>query len=376
MTPALLVLRDGRVLRGEALGAVGETSGEVIFNTAMSGYQEILTDPSYRGQIVAMTYPLIGNYGVNEADVESRRPWVNGFIVKEASAYASSWRGRVTLDDYLRTHGIVGIQGIDTRALTRHLRDHGAQDGIVSSAATDVETLRERARRLPGLVGRDLVREVSSESPFTWREGVWDPARGYTSAAPPRFKVVAYDAGIKLNILRQLVSSGCEVTVVPAITPAAAVLERRPDGVFLSNGPGDPEGVPYLIEAVRGLLGRIPVFGICLGHQIMGLAAGGRTYKLPFGHHGANHPVKDVATGRVEITAQNHGFAVDPSSVERSGWEPTHVNLNDATCEGMRHREWPAFSVQYHPEASPGPHDANYLFHRFLDLMNSRAKGA
>jgi carbamoyl-phosphate synthase small subunit len=376
MTGALLVLRDGRVFRGEALGAVGETSGEVIFNTAMSGYQEILTDPSYRGQIVAMTYPLIGNYGVNEADVESRRPWVNGFIVKEASAHASSWRGRVSLAEYLRTHGIVGIQGIDTRALTRHLRDHGAQDGIVSSAASDVDALRERARRLPGLVGRDLVREVTSESPFTWREGVWDPAHGYTPAAPPRFKVVAYDAGIKLNILRQLVSTGCEVTVVPATTPAAAVRERRPDGVFLSNGPGDPEGVPYLIDAVRELLGRVPVFGICLGHQIMGLAAGGRTYKLPFGHHGANHPVKDVATGRVEITAQNHGFAVDPSSVERAGWEPTHVNLNDGTCEGLRHREWPAFSVQYHPEASPGPHDASYLFHRFLDLMNSRAKGA
>ena len=369
MTPALLVLRDGRVFRGEALGAVGETAGEVIFNTAMSGYQEILTDPSYHGQIVTMTYPLIGNYGFNEADIESRRPWVSGFVVKEASAYASSWRGRVNLDDYLRAHDIVGIRGIDTRALTRHLRDHGAQEGLISSRESDVATLRERARRLPGLVGRDLVREVTSETPFTWDEGVWDPARGYTAPAPARFKVVAYDAGIKLNILRQLVSTGCEVTVVPATTTAAAVLERRPDGVFLSNGPGDPEGVPYLIEAVRELLGRVPVFGICLGHQIMGLAAGGRTYKLPFGHHGANHPVKDVATGRVEITSQNHGFAVDPASVERAGWEPTHVNLNDGTCEGLRHREWPAFCVQYHPEASPGPHDANYLFHRFTDLM-------
>ncbi len=370
MTPALLVLRDGRLFRGEALGAVGETSGEVIFNTAMSGYQEILTDPSYHGQIVTMTYPLIGNYGLNEADIESRRPWVSGFVVKEASAYASSWRGRVSLDDYLRAHDIVGIRGIDTRALTRHLRDHGAQEGIISSAESDVAALRERAWRLPGLVGRDLVREVTSEQPFTWNEGVWDLARGYTAAAPVRFKVVAYDAGIKLNILRQLVSAGCEVTVVPATTPAAAVLERQPDGVFLSNGPGDPEGVPYLVEAVRQLLGRVPVFGICLGHQIMGLAAGGRTYKLPFGHHGANHPVKDVATGRVEITSQNHGFAVDPASVQRAGWEPTHVNLNDGTCEGLRHREWPAFCVQYHPEASPGPHDANYLFHRFTDLMS------
>jgi carbamoyl-phosphate synthase small subunit len=375
VTPALLVLRDGRVFRGEALGAVGETTGEVIFNTAMSGYQEILTDPSYRGQIVAMTYPLIGNYGLNEEDAESRRPWVNGFIVKEASAVASSWRSRLSLHDYLRRHALVGIQAIDTRALTRHLRDHGAQEGIISSVESDVQTLRERARALPGLVGRDLVREVTSDAPFTWSEGVWDPARGHGPATPSRFRVVAYDAGIKLNILRQLAASGCAVTVVPATTPAAAVLERKPDGVFLSNGPGDPEGVPYLVAAVRDLLPRLPVFGICLGHQIMGLAAGGRTYKLPFGHHGANHPVKDTATGRVEITAQNHGFAVDPASVEREGWEPTHVNLNDGTCEGLRHRAWPAFSVQYHPEASPGPHDASYLFHRFAELMTS-VKGA
>ena len=373
MTPAaLLVLRDGRVFRGQALGAVGETSGEVIFNTAMSGYQEILTDPSYRGQIVVMTYPLIGNYGLNDADVESRRPWVNGFAVKEASAYPSSWRARVGLDDYLRAHGIVGLQGIDTRALTRHLRDHGAQEGLIAPATADVDTLRERARELPGLVGRDLVREVTADGVYTWSEGVWDPARGYTRAAPSRFKVVAYDAGIKLNILRQLVSTGCEVTVVPATTPAAAALEHRPDGVFLSNGPGDPEGVPYLVEAVRELLDRVPVFGICLGHQIMGLAAGGRTFKLAFGHHGANHPVKDVATGRVEITSQNHGFAVDPASVEGAGWEPTHVNLNDGTCEGLRHRDRPAFSVQYHPEASPGPHDANYLFRRFTELMTTK----
>jgi carbamoyl-phosphate synthase small subunit len=373
VTPALLVLRDGRVFRGEALGALGEASGEVIFNTAMSGYQEILTDPSYRGQIVTMTYPLIGNYGLNEEDAESGRPWVNGFIVKEASAIASSWRGGVGLDEYLRGHGIVGLQAIDTRALTRHLRDHGAQEGLISSTGADVDTLRERARALPGLVGRDLVREVTSDAPYTWSEGVWDLAHGYRAAGPARFRVVAYDAGIKHNILRQLASTGCAVTVVPATTPAAAVLEREPDGVFLSNGPGDPEGVPYLIEAVRELLPRVPVFGICLGHQIMGLAAGGRTYKLPFGHHGANHPVREAASGRVEITAQNHGFAVDPASVEGQGWEPTHVNLNDGTCEGLRHREWPAFSVQYHPEASPGPHDANYLFHRFAQLMQKGA---
>jgi carbamoyl-phosphate synthase small subunit len=369
--PALLVLRDGRLFSGQALGAEGETSGEVIFNTAMSGYQEILTDPSYRGQIVTMTYPMIGNYGLNDEDVESRRPWANGLIVKEASAYPSSWRGRVSLDEYLKAHGIVGLQAIDTRALTRHLRDHGSQDGIVSTVERDVERLRERVRALPRIVGRDLVKEVTVQAPFGWSEGEWKRERGYVTPPPARFNVVAYDAGIKLNILRQLRTAGCEVTVVPADTPAAAVLERKPDGVFLSNGPGDPEGVPYLVESVRGLLGKVPIFGICLGHQILGLAAGGRTYKLSFGHHGANHPVRDLATGRVEITSQNHNFAVDPASVAGRGWEPSHVNLNDGTCEGLRHRELPVFCVQYHPEASPGPHDANYLFGRFTELMAS-----
>jgi carbamoyl-phosphate synthase small subunit len=367
-----LVLRDGRTFRGRPLGALGEAEGEVIFNTAMSGYQEILTDPSYRGQIVAMTYPMIGNYGINAEDIESRRPWANGFIVKEASAVASNFRSDTGLDEYLRRHGIVGIQDIDTRALTRHLRDHGAQDGIISSVAVEPARLLERVRALPGLVGRDLVAEVTAAAPYTWPEGRWELSRGYTAPPPPRFTVVAYDCGIKLNILRQLRAAACDVTVVPAATPAAEVLARKPDGVFLSNGPGDPEGVPYLIESVRGLLGRVPIFGICLGHQILGLAAGGRTYKLPFGHHGANHPVKDTTTGKVEITSQNHGFAVDPASVSSLGWEPTHLNLNDGTCEGLRHREWPVFSVQYHPEASPGPHDANYLFHRFTDLMTRK----
>jgi carbamoyl-phosphate synthase small subunit len=369
---AWLVLRDGRTFRGRPLGAVGEAAGEVIFNTAMSGYQEILTDPSYRGQIVAMTYPMIGNYGVNSEDVESRRPWANGFIVKEASSVASNFRADTGLDEYLRRHGIVGIQDIDTRALTRHLRDHGAQDGIISSVEAEPAHLLERARALPGLVGRDLVAEVTAAAPYTWSEGTWELSRGYVAPPAPRFTVVAYDCGIKLNILRQLRAAACDVTVVPAATPAAEVLARKPDGVFLSNGPGDPEGVPYLIESVRGLLGRVPIFGICLGHQILGLAAGGRTYKLPYGHHGANHPVKDTTTGKVEITSQNHGFAVDPASVTALGWEPTHLNLNDGTCEGLRHREWPVFSVQYHPEASPGPHDANYLFRRFTDLMTRK----
>ena len=372
MNRAFLVLRDGRVFRGQPLGALGETWGEVIFNTAMSGYQEILTDPSYRGQIVAMTYPLIGNCGINGEDVESRKPWVNGFIVRECSPIASNFRSALSLDEYLRRHGVVGIQGIDTRALTHHLRDHGAQDGIISSVASDPADLSARARTLPGLIGRDLVAEVTVERAYTWSEGLWQLGRGYVVPPSPRFNVVAYDCGIKHNILRQLRMAGCEVTVVPAATSAEAVLEMRPHGVFLSNGPGDPEAVPYLIESVCRLLGRVPVFGICLGHQIMGLAGGGRTYKLKFGHHGANHPVKDLATGKVEITAQNHGFAVEPESVAGHGWEPTHVNLNDGTCEGLAHREWPAFSVQYHPEASPGPHDANYLFHRFTELMTRR----
>ncbi len=369
MTPALLALADGRVFRGEGCGAAGEAQGEVVFNTSMTGYQEILTDPSYRGQIVCMTYPLIGNYGINAEDVESRRPWVNGFIVKEACQFPSNWRGRMPLHDYMREHGIVGIQSIDTRALTRHLRDHGAQDGIISTLEPDPERLVERARALPGLIGRDLVSEVTVEQPHGWTEGRWELARGYLPPPAARLNVIAYDSGIKQNILRQLTSLGCAVEVVPARTPAAAVLERKPDGVFLANGPGDREGVPYLIESVRGLIGKAPIFGICLGNQILALAVGGATYKLKFGHHGANHPVRDLSSGRVEITAQNHGFAVDPKSVAAFGLEETHVNLNDGTSEGMRHRELPIFSVQYHPEASPGPHDAHYLFHRFIEMM-------
>jgi carbamoyl-phosphate synthase small subunit len=367
---AWLVLRDGRAFRGEPLGAAGEAAGEVIFNTALTGYQEILTDASYRGQIVVMTSPLVGNYGLNPDDAESRRPWVNGFVVKEAARAPSSWRGRTSLDAYLKTHGIVGIQGVDTRALTRHLRDRGAQDGVISSVEPDPRCLTERARGLSSLVGRDLVQEVAVMAPFAWSHGgPWEPDRGYGQAAPPRFRVVAYDTGIKFSILRQLAAVGCHVTVVPAHTEADAVLEHEPHGVVLSNGPGDPEGVPYLVHAVRRLLGRVPLFGICLGHQVLALAAGGRTYKLPFGHHGANHPVRDLATGRVEITAQNHGFAVDAASLAHAGWRPSHVNLNDRTCEGLRHPDLRAFSVQYHPEASPGPHDASDLFRRFAELI-------
>jgi carbamoyl-phosphate synthase small subunit len=375
VSDALLALKDGRVFRGEACGAAGEASGEVVFNTSMTGYQEVMTDPSYRGQIVCMTYPLIGNYGVNREDIESRRPWVNGFIVKEACPYPSSWRSTLTLDAYMKDNGIVGIQGIDTRALTRHLRDHGAQDGIVSTVESDPARLVERARRLPALVGRDIVSEVSIDVAHAWTEGSWTLGRGYTPPPSPRFRVVAFDSGIKHNILRELAALGCALTVVPAATPVEAILEMKADGVFLSNGPGDPEPVAYLIRTVRDLIGKLPIFGICLGHQILGLAFGGSTYKLKFGHHGANHPVKDLATGRVEITAQNHGFAVDPKSVARFGLEETHVNLNDGTSEGMRHRELPVFSVQYHPEASPGPHDAHYLFDRFIALMQGSRTG-
>jgi carbamoyl-phosphate synthase small subunit len=374
--PALLALADGRVFAGEALGARGEAAGEVVFNTALTGYQEVLTDPSYKGQIVCMTAVHVGNTGVNDEDVESHRPWVEGFVVREASPLASSWRATATLDAYLAAHGIVGIQGIDTRALTRHLRDRGAQEGVISTEDLDPRRLAARARTSPGLVGRDLVKEVTCSEPHVWTESAWRPAGGFEAAPPARFHVVAYDSGIKRNILRQLTALGCRVTVVPAFTPAEDVLALRPDGLFLANGPGDPEGVPYLAESVRRLLGRLPTFGICLGHQVLALALGARTYKLPFGHHGANHPVKDLATGRVEITSQNHGFAVDADSCAARGLAVTHVNLNDGTCEGLRHAAWPVFSVQYHPEAAPGPHDAHHLFRRFVDLLAAGPRGS
>ncbi|RMF88363.1 MAG: carbamoyl-phosphate synthase small subunit [Nitrospinota bacterium] len=370
MKKALLALADGTTFVGEAFGAEGEAGGEVVFNTNMTGYQEVLTDPSYKGQIVVMTYPLIGNYGVNGEDFESARPQVEGFVIKEGSRLASNWRGECTLEEFLREHRVVGIQGIDTRALTRHIRTCGAQMGIISTQELDPQRLVRRARELPPLLGRDLVREVTCTRPYRWQQGVWEWKAGYRSAEgqSASYRVVAYDLGIKYNILRQLVSQGCEVYVVPAHTPAQQVLAMAPDGLFLSNGPGDPEGVPYVVEQVRQCIGKLPIFGICLGHQILALAFGGKTYKLKFGHRGGNQPVKNLLTGRIEITAHNHGFAVDAASLPPE-LEVTHINLNDQTVEGLQHRSLPVFSVQYHPEASPGPHDSHYLFQQFVTLM-------
>ncbi len=400
MKRALLALADGTVFEGTSFGAEGETIGEVIFNTSMTGYQEVLTDPSYKGQMVVMTYPLIGNYGINLEDVESKAPAVEGFIVKEASPCPSNWRSTRDLDGYLKEHGVVGIQRIDTRALTKHLRDYGAMEGVISTRDLDPDSLVAKAKASPGLLGRDLVKEVACTAPYTWQQGPWQLGTGYgeqgqearvqgkeqqpqldifaerSALSPKPHRVVAYDCGIKWNILRKLVGAGCNVMVVPPDTSAATVLGMAPDGIFLSNGPGDPEGVPYLVANVRKLIGTKPIFGICLGHQILGLAFGGRTYKLKFGHHGGNQPVKDLTTGKVEITTQNHGFAVDIASIPDKEVELTHINLNDRTVEGMRHTRLPIFSVQYHPEASPGPHDAGYLFQRFVDLMASERRKA
>ena len=369
---AHLVFADGTVFEGYALGKIGETSGEVVFNTSMSGYQEVLTDPSYRGQIVTMTYTHIGNYGINSEDVESARPWVEGFIVKEPCPHPSNWRSSgQTLDEYLKQWGIVGIWGVDTRAITRHIRERGAMEAVISSVDHNPERLHEKARSVEGLKGRDLVKDVTCTEPYHWKEALWEPQIGYPEGLEPLYRVVAYDYGIKFNILRSLVEVGCDVTVVPAHMPAEEVLRLSPDGIFLSNGPGDPEPVSYAVENIRRLIGKKPIFGICLGHQLLALALGGKTYKLKFGHHGGNQPVKELKTGRVEITSQNHGFAVDVESLKGRA-ELTHINLNDHTVEGMTHRDYPLFSVQYHPEASPGPHDSQYLFRRFTSLIEEQ----
>ena len=353
---AVLGLEDGTIFRGSSFGATGQKCGEVVFNTSMAGYQEILTDPSYKGQIVTMTYTLIGNYGTNSGDVESRRPFVEAFVVKECSNLASSWRSEKTLDEYLKDNDIIGIEGIDTRALTRHIRLEGAMKAVISTEALDDASLVEKAKASPGLIGRDLVKEVTSDKAGDWNK-------------QGKLKVVVLDCGVKFNILRELAACGCHVVVVPAKTRAKEILKLKPDGVLLSNGPGDPAGVPYVVETVKGLIGRIPIFGICLGQQMLGLALGGRTYKLKFGHHGGNHPVKDVRTGKVHITVQNHGFCVDIESLNKEDIEITHINLNDQTLEGIRHKKLPIFCVQFHPEASPGPHDARYMFAEFVDMM-------
>jgi carbamoyl-phosphate synthase small subunit len=365
-TRAALVLEDGFALEGWSFGCAGESTGEVVFNTALCGYQEVLTDPSYAGQIVTMTYPHIGNYGVNPDDVESARPQVAGFVVREASTMASSWRASGELHRYLDDHGVVGISEVDTRALTRHLRTHGAQRGVISALSTDRAALLERARGSRSMLGADLAREVSCREAYRY-----EPPPG-SVVQPATLRVVAYDFGMKQNILRLLADAGCDVTVVPATATAREALAFEPDGVFLSNGPGDPEPCGYAIEASRELMERrLPLFGICLGHQILGLACGGKTFKLKFGHRGANHPVKNLESGRVEVTSQNHGFAVEPSLFEKPEFEMTHVNLYDGTVEGFRHRELPVISVQYHPEASPGPHDSHYLFGEFISLMRA-----
>jgi carbamoyl-phosphate synthase small subunit len=374
--PATLALEDGSLFHGKAFGRIGETSGEVVFNTALCGYQEVLTDPSYRGQIVTMTYPHIGNYGINREDLESSRPQVAGFIVREISTTASSWRASGELNDYLAEEGIVGLSEIDTRRLTRVLRSRGACRGVISALDLDPASLVAKAKAAAGMIGADLAREVTCSGPYRY-----DPPRvgdGRSGAASKRpsgdpFRVVAYDLGMKRNILRLLTDAGCDVTVVPATTTAAEALALNPEGIFLSNGPGDPEACDYAVEAARGLMASgKPVFGICLGHQILGLACGGSTFKLKYGHRGGNHPVRNVATGQVEITAQNHGFAVEPALFDDGRFILTHVNLNDGTVEGFRHRDLPVFSVQYHPEASPGPHDSHYLFREFIARMAER----
>ena len=372
MNNTLLALEDGTVFEGTAFGAPVDKAGEVVFNTSLTGYQEIFTDPSYAGQIVVLTNPQIGNYGTNEADNEAGKPYIEGLIVREYSPVASNWRSDADTSDFLARHGIPGVTGIDTRTLVRKLRMVGVMRGAISSITLDRDELIERARSIPRMAGRDLASLVSTAQSYQWRGGVSPVSESEIVSAEvaPRFKVVAYDFGIKRNILRRLAHVGCELTVVPAGTSAEDVMSLKPDGVFLSNGPGDPEPLGYQAAQMRKLMGKTPIFGICLGHQILGLALGGKTFKLKFGHRGGNHPVLNKITNKVEITAQNHGFAVDPDSLNQNDIELTHINLNDNTLEGLRHKNLPLFCVQYHPEAAPGPHDSQYLFDDFVQLMD------
>jgi carbamoyl-phosphate synthase small subunit len=376
---ALLALEDGTVFKCRSFTGHCESVGEVVFNTSMAGYQEILTDPSYCGQMVTMTYPLIGNYGINDEDIESERIQVRAFLVKEYQEFPSNWRSKRSLAEYLKTSGIPGLEGIDTRALTKHIREAGAMRAALSTLDPDPDSLVEKARSSPQMTGQDLVREVTCRSPFLWREGKRINLEGPLAdfkwpEDTGKWRVVAMDYGVKYNILRSLERQGCTVLLLPADADSKTIDRLEPDGLFLSNGPGDPAAVTYAVETIRGQVGKIPIFGICLGHQLIGLALGGRTFKLKFGHRGANQPVKDLETGKVEITAQNHGFCVDMKSLNDREVELSHINLNDRTLEGLTHRKTPLFSVQYHPEASPGPHDASHLFKRFVELMRKSSK--
>ncbi len=366
---AVLLLEDGTLFTGRAFGAAGEVMGEVVFNTSLSGYQEVLSDPSYCGQMVLMTYPHIGNYGFNEEDVESRRCFLSAFIVKEYCSYPSNWRSRGEVAELMARDGVIGLEGVDTRALTRHIREAGALPGIISTEDFDPVSLLAKLNKWPGIEGVNLVDGVTVDKGYEWHQKTWSLEHGYRDESRAERRVVVYDFGIKYNILRLLKEVGCQVMVVPAGTPAAEILELNPDGLFLSNGPGDPSALGGIVDEVQRLVGRLPICGICLGHQILGQALGGKTYKLKFGHHGSNHPVMDLTTREVEITSQNHGFCVDIDSLGDEV-EVTHINLNDQTVEGLRHRRYPLFSFQYHPESSPGPHDSAYLFKRFRKLMD------